>query len=604
MLFLFLIGAVFASDLFEIRALNGSNNNLQNPLWGSTGQPIGRGKVGPPAYAPGTLRDPIIKVDMRKISNMIADDGNAHDIWGEYPASKRVSAAKVNLLDVFFGQMITHDLVSNDFNYSDVQPMDADLKNDPFYKPGGPANPLNFTSLYFFPSYGTTVNNTFRTINSGNSFLDMSVVYGVNDIEGRNLRTGSGGRLVLSNYTIGGGNFNPSFQQTSFGLSELPPIASSVRVNGQGLGLLLPQNESLATGDARTSNNVGVLSLITVWMREHNRQAQRYSKLHPDWNDEQLYQAARRWTIAEYQAVAVYEYLPSILEKETSPYRGYDPSIDPSTSVEFATAAFRYAHSGSNTYDVLDGCTMGKYVQMFPTQGPLNTTLNPTQFPILGQPVWIEGAPQQLSPRQLIAYARGIENILLSIMHTSSAKIGTVYSSALRNGAPPRPLDLFAVDLYRGRQNGLPDYNTVRAAYGSRISCNGTVNGTDPMSCWSMVTSNSTLAASLQQLYGSVNHMDAIVGLLAEDTPSGQHLPPTMAAIIQNEFEKIRHSDRFWFENANASGLTAHEIAQLKSTRMKTVMEANTGLQNVPLNSFYIPGAKAPVKPITNTNCP
>ena len=53
----------------------------------------------------------------------------------------------------------------------------------------------------------------------------------------------------------------------------------------------------------------------TVWMREHNRVARSLRSLNPRWNDEKLFQEARRITTAEYQHIVYKEWLPIILGK-------------------------------------------------------------------------------------------------------------------------------------------------------------------------------------------------------------------------------------------------------------------------------------------------
>ena len=49
----------------------------------------------------------------------------------------------------------------------------------------------------------------------------------------------------------------------------------------------------------------------------------------------------RRRVIASLQSVIMYEYLPSFLGQEVSPYAGYKPDTHPGISHVFQSAAFR-----------------------------------------------------------------------------------------------------------------------------------------------------------------------------------------------------------------------------------------------------------------------
>ena len=53
--------------------------------------------------------------------------------------------------------------------------------------------------------------------------------------------------------------------------------------------------------------------LHTVWMREHNRVAGELAKAQPEWDDETLYQEARRVVVAQMQHITYNEWLPIIL---------------------------------------------------------------------------------------------------------------------------------------------------------------------------------------------------------------------------------------------------------------------------------------------------
>lgn len=50
----------------------------------------------------------------------------------------------------------------------------------------------------------------------------------------------------------------------------------------------------LGTGDARVDENIGLTSVHTLFLREHNRLARALRQLNPHWSSETLYQEARK----------------------------------------------------------------------------------------------------------------------------------------------------------------------------------------------------------------------------------------------------------------------------------------------------------------------
>jgi peroxidase len=87
-------------------------------------------------------------------------------------------------------------------------------------------------------------------------------------------------------------------------------------------------------GEYRTSENLGLVSMHTLFNREHNRIASQLAKLNPTWNDTTLYFATRRIVIAQIQQVTYNEWLAIIninynLKALTnnSYFTGYDSTV-------------------------------------------------------------------------------------------------------------------------------------------------------------------------------------------------------------------------------------------------------------------------------------
>jgi hypothetical protein len=372
------------------------------------------------------------------------------------------------------------------------------------------------------------------------SFIDGSQVYGSDADRARALRTMSGGLMKTST-----GNMLP------FNTAGLANDNDAHQVADTQLFL---------AGDVRANENPGLTSLQTLFVREHNRLATQLAATNPSMTDEQLYQKARRIVIAELQWVVYNEYLPALLGSSAMPaYSGYKANVNPGIANEFATAAYRFGHSmldgevgrmNNDGTEVAGGAL--ELAQSF---------FNPTVFDV--------SAPNH----------EGDIDPFLKAESTGTAQEVDVYlDDAIRNFlfGPPGAggLDLAALNIQRGRDHGLADYNTMRSSY-----------GLPRVTTFNQITTDAELAARLQATYGTVDNIDVWVGGLAETHVSGGSLGPLFTKIIADQFTRLRSGDSLYFEKS----LSAADVARVKATSLSSIIKANTSLTNLQANVFIAP---------------
>jgi peroxidase len=149
-------------------------------------------------------------------------------------------------------------------------------------------------------------------------------------------------------------------------------------------------------------------------------------------------------------------------------------------------------------------------------------------------------------------------------------------------------LDLAALDIQRGRDHGLPDFNTLRRLY-----------GVAPVTSFEEISSDPAIVATLRQLYpdlpqpdGTVilgfNNIDPFVGMLAEDHLTGSSIGPTINAIVGNQFERLRDGDRFFYTNdAFLHSEGVGQIIDLDKVSLKWIIKKNTDVNGLQGNVFF-----------------
>ncbi|MCA9157620.1 MAG: hypothetical protein KDA72_04795 [Planctomycetales bacterium] len=493
----------------EVRSIDGTNNNLENPELGSAGEELLR--IADADYSDG-ISTPAgdDRPSAREISNVLSTADP------EGTRSDRGLSAFIYV----WGQFLDHDIDLTSDQGAGGESFDIEVPTgDPQFDPASTGTAtIPLIRSQFASDTGTSLDNPRQQVSDITAYVDGSQVYG-SDIETANgLRTFEGGKLLL----------------TDAGL--LPTDADG---------------NSLA-GDIRADDNISLTSLQTLFVREHNRLADEIAAGDATLTDEQIYQQARAIVIAEIQAITYNEFLPALLgDHALSRYQGYDSSVNPTIATEFSTAAYRFGHS-----------TLNDEVEFFDNDGRAVSDS-------------ITLAEAFLNPQLL--EETGIDTLLKYEASTQAQEVDLEVVDSLRNAlfGPPGSggLDLAALNIQRGRDHGLSDYNTTRQAYGLRA-----------VNSFAEITSDVELQGKLESLYGDVNNIDLWVGLLAEDHVRGASVGELTQTIIVDQFERLRDGDRFWYENT----FSGSELKQLQQTSLSDIIERNTTVTGLQHNAFFM----------------
>ncbi|XP_071790619.1 salivary peroxidase/catechol oxidase-like [Asterias amurensis] len=517
------------------RTHNGACNNPLNVNWGKAFTPFVRQL--PAAYADaldnprhaesGEALPPPRLVCLGTIKDAEKDHDNSADHW--------------TLLSMHFGQFLDHDV-----DHSALENVSCTCEITPKCLPIMiPSNDSFFTAHCFKFQRSVAVpdedcnTSPRQQLNQITSFLDLSQVYGNSETQGKSLRDLSKGKgLMLS----------IDDPHSDVGHELLPNDEEH-----KDCIIASPQLKCGRTGDARAAEQPGLASLHTVLLRQHNRIAEKLSILNPGWNDEKLYQEARAVCIAMWQHIVYNEYLPPLLGSKnmakhglqvhpTSYLFGYDPHVNPSISNVFATAAFRMGHSQIPT-------TLLKLDRDYAEIE--HVKLDETFF----NATHLVTSPGQSG---MDAFLRGmIVQKLLTIDLSLTAPITKHLFADPEDG---QGLDLAALNIQRGRDHGIADYNAWRK-YCKLPEAGSFDDLLDVMSEASV--------SVFRKTYASVNDIDLFPALIGETPERGQLVGATLACLIGEQFHRLKFGDRFWYENG--LGEQAFKRAQLLEIRKATM---------------------------------
>lgn len=467
-----------------------------------------------------------ISPPVRQVSNVICKE------------TKQINAPmRTNMFMIYFGQFIDHDitLTPNEHSDENAKAPIQDVPNSgtmPFTRAGILRYSYRSCCRRRYSKRRVWEGNPFNVLTS---FVDAGAVYGSHNIRANALRSFRRGKLILR------------------------------RRNGE---LLLPLNRPgdvrfplenepderdgslFAAGDVRANENPMLLSIHTLFAKEHNR----VCRLLQHWlrrtrrvkfiTDEWLYNNARLIVIAELQSITFNEFVPAMIGSQAlGKYTGYNPRIDARISTFHSSVAYRWGHSA-----------IAEKMSIRDRKGNVQNRILKDMF---------------FNTRVFMAH--GLDNLVMAAMNNAASDVDEKIAESLRNflfhtnNGPS--LDLMAVNIQRSRDLGVPGYIALQ-----RYFKTGT----------GLENIKPEVKSSLLGVYGDENKIDAFVGGLCEKKSQGSLMGPLFTAINAEQFKRLREGDRFYYENIkwNAAIRNMPLVRKIRrnAIRMHHIVYANTGI--------------------------
>ncbi len=511
-------------DGLYARNADGSGNNIENPEWGVAGT----------AY-------------QRILPNMYgSDDGSVWTVWesagGSAPNPRDISnavmdqdagvelpsAAGLNEFFQFFGQWVTHDV-----GQAAGGGVRVALEGSPF--------PFGRTPFVI------DEDGVRQQISVESSYFDLSPVYGSEQAITDTVIDYSTGRIILG----ADDNMLPTLQEVVDVNGMTLEEANSALGATSGAAV---NPDKLVAGDNRAGQTPELLINHTIWARNHNYHADQLAEMFPEWSGEEIYQTARALNESEFQHVVYSEYVAKLVGKDAlSTYAGYDTTVNATTFNEWATVANRFGHdqSSNDLIGLNDNGTVAFVTDLASCyfRGDLMDTNEE-----LGQ--WLRGELARVTQEIDGKVVDGNRNFLFG------QAVG----------------DLETLDIARGRDHGVDDYNLMREGFGlsayESFDAFAADNGLDA----------DTLAALKSVYNDDIGQLDAVVGGLLEKHAAGSQLGELFTVITVMQYEAYRDGDRYFYLNRFAD--QPEIIDAIEQTSLADIIERNTDIDHVYHDAF------------------
>lgn len=339
-------------------------------------------------------------------------------------------------------------------------------------------------------------------------------------------------------------------------------IAKTLRLKSKGhLRILADECKNgepcLMAGDIRPNMDPISAALHIILMREHNRVASSLSEINPQWDDETLFQEARRIVIAELQHITYNEWLPLLIGQSQS-FEAYSVGTEPHVYNSFANAAMQFVTS-----------LFGDELRLYNEERTSASKL-PMRYSFVEPKFFQDDLLMDSLIRTLAT-----QNCQTNDLKFSEAMTKYLFSENNETG-----FNTISLIIQRGKDHGLPSYIKFRKLF--------ELPNKDFNSLADDIPTQER--QQLQNIYSDVNKVDLFVGGLAESPRRGALLGRTFAKIINLQMRRTRKGDNFFYDNPSQTyPFTSEQLEEIrKSSLARLLCDNSRNITKMQPNAFLV----------------
>ena len=499
------------------RTLDGTFNDLEDPLMGSLGSRFGRNVPLTKAYPdpPDKLLEPNPRTVSRELMTR----------------NEFIPATTLNLLAGAWIQFEVHDWFSHGTNEAE-NPWTIPLADDDPW----PTHPMQIQRTRRDPSADPNGPPTFTTADT--HWWDGSQIYGSDPAFAQAIRSGEHGKLKLD-------------------ASGLIPKEIEAHVDLTGV-----------------AGNfwVGLAILHALFMLEHNAICDRLHAKHPELSDQDLYDKARLVNAALMAKIHTIDWTPAIIAHPTTVtgmranwYGLLGERFDKRFGRQTRNELFHGIPGSPKALFGVPYSLTEEFVAVYRMHPLLpdefvfralsdDHVIEERTFPETGA-LHVRECFEKVPLADLL-YSFGIANPGAIALHN--------YPRFLQKLERPdgEILDLAAVDLVRTRERGVPRYNEFRRLFHLK-----------PVETFLELAGDPKLAQEISRVYdGDIERVDLMVGLYAEPKPKGFGFADTTFRVFVLMASRRLEADRFFTDDYRPEVYTQAGIDWVESNTMRTVL--------------------------------